>query len=138
MTRRDLLNAISPDRHGSDAWQWDPEQLSRSEGRQVIDVVFDEIILALLRGEKVEVPIGTFEVRNQTRKPVRNWFLRRVRVTYAKPKVVHFEVDPSIIGGAPITPPPQPKKIGSRSQNPPKGRSPKARRGSPGSRQSSK
>jgi nucleoid DNA-binding protein len=98
MTRRDLVEAISPQRRGSDAWNWDPEQLSRSEARDVIDVVLDEIVQALKRGENVTLPIGSFEVKERSRPPQRGWYLKRVRVLYKRLKFIGFEPDQSIAG----------------------------------------
>ena len=45
---------------------------------------------ALRRGEEVEMPFGRLEVAEHSRKPVRGWFLGRVRVTYRKRKFIRF------------------------------------------------
>jgi nucleoid DNA-binding protein len=55
-----------------------------------VSVVFDSIAAALKKGEKVTLPIDTFEVLEHTRPPLRRWFLGRVRVTYAQRKYVKF------------------------------------------------
>ena len=55
-----------------------------------MDVIFDSIAAAVRKGEKVTLPIGTFEVMEHTRPPMRRWLLKRVRVTYAKRKYVKF------------------------------------------------
>jgi nucleoid DNA-binding protein len=49
-----------------------------------VNVIFDSIAAALKKGEKVTLPIGTFEVLEHTRAPTRGWFLKRVRVIYAQ------------------------------------------------------
>ena len=67
MTRIDLVDAISPNRLGSDKSQWDPDVLSRSEAEEVVNVVFEAIVEALLKRETVDLPIGTFEVQKRTR-----------------------------------------------------------------------
>jgi hypothetical protein len=59
------VDAISPNRLGSDKSQWDPDVLSRSEADKVINVVFETIVEALLKRETVDLPIGTFEVRKR-------------------------------------------------------------------------
>lgn len=55
-----------------------------------MDIIFDSIAAALRKGEKVGLPIGTFEVLEHTRPPLRRWVQKRVRVTYAKRKYVKF------------------------------------------------
>ena len=84
MTRRDLVKAISPSRTGSDKSKWDPDELSRPQAEKVVNIFFDTIAEALRKGEKVTLPIGTFEVLEHTRPPLRGWLLERVRVTYRK------------------------------------------------------
>jgi nucleoid DNA-binding protein len=84
LTRRDLVKAISPSRHGIYKSAWNPEELSRSEAEGVVKAVFEEMTEALKRGETVELPFGKFEVKQHNRPPVRGWFLNRVRVTYRK------------------------------------------------------
>jgi nucleoid DNA-binding protein len=64
--------------------------LSRRRAAAVVDVIFDSIAAALKKGEKVTLLIGTFEVVDQPRPPLRRWFLGRVRVTYAQRKVIQF------------------------------------------------
>ena len=67
MTRVDLVDAISPNRLGRDKSQWDPNVLSRDVAETVVNVVFEAIVEALLKGETVDLPIGTFEVQKRTR-----------------------------------------------------------------------
>jgi nucleoid DNA-binding protein len=67
LTRVDLVDAISPNRLGSDKSQWDPDVLSRSEAEEVVNVVFEAIVEALLKRETVDLPIGTFEVQMRKR-----------------------------------------------------------------------
>lgn len=55
-----------------------------------MNVIFDSIAAALKKGEKVTLPIGTFEVLDRKRPPLRKWFLGRVRVTYVQRKYVKF------------------------------------------------
>jgi nucleoid DNA-binding protein len=58
LTRVDLVDAISPNRLGSDKSQWDPDGLSRSEAELIVNVVFEAIVEALRKGETVDLPIG--------------------------------------------------------------------------------
>jgi nucleoid DNA-binding protein len=90
VTRRDLVKAISPNRTGIESSEWDPEELSRAEAREVIDVVFEAITEALNHGEPVMLPFATFEVLDHPRPPLRRWLLGRVRVTYKKRKYIRF------------------------------------------------
>ena len=90
MTRRDLVRAISPGRTGTDKSKWDPDELSRPKAEQVVNAIFDLISAALKKGEKVTLPIGTFEVLDRKRPPLRRWFLKRVRVTYVQRKYIQF------------------------------------------------
>jgi nucleoid DNA-binding protein len=101
LKRRDLVKAISPSRTGSDKSAWNPKELSRVEAESVVKSVFDEIAEALRRGEKVTLPIGTFEVKEHTRPPLRGWFLRRVRVTYKKRKYIQFTPIEGLLGQGP-------------------------------------
>jgi nucleoid DNA-binding protein len=85
-----LIRAISPNRTGIESSEWDPEELSRAEAREVIDAVFETMTETLNRGEMVCLPFGTFEVLDHPRPPKRGWFLKRVRVIYKKPKYIRF------------------------------------------------
>jgi nucleoid DNA-binding protein len=67
----------------------------------VVNVIFDEIAEALRDGEKVTLPIGTFEVVEHTRPPLRGWFLGRGRVTYKKRKYVKFTPAEGLLGQGP-------------------------------------
>jgi nucleoid DNA-binding protein len=69
---------------------WNQYELSRPQATKVVNVIFDSIAAALKKGEKVTIPIGTLEVLEQTRPPLRRWFLGRVRVTYAQRKRIKF------------------------------------------------
>jgi nucleoid DNA-binding protein len=84
------VSAISPNRRGSDKSKWNPDELSRSQAEEVVNVVFETITEALRKGEKVTLPIGTFEVLDHTRPPKRGWFLKRVRVIYKKRRHIEF------------------------------------------------
>lgn len=66
MTRVGLVDVISPNRLGSDKSKWDPNGLSRSDAEEIVNVVFAAIVEALLKGETVDLPIGTFEVQKHT------------------------------------------------------------------------
>ena len=55
-----------------------------------MNVIFGSIAAALKKGEKVTLPIGTFEVLGRKRPPLRRWFLGRARVTYVQRKVIQF------------------------------------------------
>jgi hypothetical protein len=59
------VDAISPNRLGSDKSKWDPDGLSRSKAEEIVDVVFEAIVEALLKRETVDLPIGTFEVQKR-------------------------------------------------------------------------
>jgi nucleoid DNA-binding protein len=65
LTRVDLVDAISPNRLGSDKSKWAPNVLSRSDAEEVVNVVFEAIVEALLKAETVDLPIGTFEVQKR-------------------------------------------------------------------------
>jgi len=54
----------------------------------VVNIFFASIAEALGKGEKVILPIGTFEVLERKRPPLRGWFLNRVRVTYKRRKYI--------------------------------------------------
>jgi hypothetical protein len=43
------------------------------------------------------LPIGTFEVLEHTRPPLRRWLLDRVRVTYAQRKYVKFTLADGLV-----------------------------------------
>jgi nucleoid DNA-binding protein len=90
LNRRDPASAISPGRTGTDKSKWDPDELSRPKAEQVVNATFDSIAAALKQGEKVTLPIGTFEVLRHTRPPMRRWLLGRVRVTYARRRYIQF------------------------------------------------
>jgi nucleoid DNA-binding protein len=91
MRRRELVDSISPGRKGHDkSVPWNPDELTHREAEAVVTEVFGSISEALRNGETVKLPFGTFEVVDQPRAPLRRWFLNRVRVTYAKRKVVRF------------------------------------------------
>jgi nucleoid DNA-binding protein len=66
------------------------QKLTRAEARSVVTGCLDLMTEALRRGEVVEMPFGRLEVAEHNRKPVRGWFLGRVRVTYRKRKFVRF------------------------------------------------
>src|SRR5664279_3137034 len=83
LTRRELVCAISPTRTGNNKSKWNPHELSRPQATKVVNIFFDSIASALCKGEKVVLPIGTFEVLEHTRPPLRRRFLKRIRVTYA-------------------------------------------------------
>jgi hypothetical protein len=54
--------------------------LSRSEAEEVVNVVFEAIVEALLKRETVDLPIGTFEVEKRTR-PTLSGRLRKIEFT---------------------------------------------------------
>lgn len=65
--------------------------LTRVEARRLVNGFFECIEDALQRGEDVELPFGRFSVGKHNRKPLRGWFLNRIRVTYRKSrKFVRF------------------------------------------------
>jgi nucleoid DNA-binding protein len=66
------------------------QKLTRAESRRLVTGFFDLMAEALRRGEEVEMPFGRLEVAEHSRKPVRGWFLGRVRVTYRKRKFIRF------------------------------------------------
>ena len=71
-----------------DEWEVNREIVRHMQ--KMVNVIFDSIAAALKKGEKVTLPIGTFEVLDQPRPPMRRWLLGRVRVTYAQRKFVKF------------------------------------------------
>lgn len=68
----------------------DKQGLTCREARQIVSVVLDSVKEALRRGESVDTSLGTFEVIERKRKPLRGWFLGRVRVTYRQRKFIRF------------------------------------------------
>jgi nucleoid DNA-binding protein len=80
LTRVDLVDAISPNRLGSDKSKWDPNVLTRSEADEVVTVLFDAIVEALVKGETVGLPIGTFEVLKR-KTPTPSGRLRKIEFT---------------------------------------------------------
>jgi nucleoid DNA-binding protein len=79
MTRADLVSELVEN-----------HQLTHRDAKQVVSVVFGSITQALKDGEDVDLPIGRFEVAVRKRKPLRGWFLNRIRVTYKKQKYIRF------------------------------------------------
>ena len=77
-----------------------------------MNVIFGSIAAALKKGEKVTLPIGTFEVKTHTRPPLRRWILGHARVTYARWRYVKFtpaeELTEPVSGGV--------KKAGGRGK----------------------
>jgi nucleoid DNA-binding protein len=69
--------------------RWDGE-LSRPQAEKVVNLFFASTAEALAKGEKVILPIGTFEVLERKRPPLRGWFLNRVRVTYKQRRYIQF------------------------------------------------
>jgi nucleoid DNA-binding protein len=82
---------------GTDKSAWNQYELSRPKAEAAVNVIFESIAAALKRGEKVTTPIGTFEVLEQTRPPLRRWFLGRVRVTYAQRKRIKFTPEKGLL-----------------------------------------
>jgi nucleoid DNA-binding protein len=78
--------------------KWDIDELSRNDAEAVVNAVLDSIIEAVRRGEKVVLPIGTFEVLEHKRPPKRVWILRRIRVIYKKRKYVLFTPAEGLMG----------------------------------------
>ena len=84
MTRIDLIKRLMElERPGE-------KKLTRVQARGLVKAFFDSMAEALQRGEEVEMPFGRLDVAEHDRKPVRGWFLGRVRVTYRKRKFVRF------------------------------------------------
>ena len=75
-------------RTGNDKSKWDPDELSRPKAEQVVNVIFNSITAALRKGEEVTLLIGTFEVLERTRPPLRRWILGPVRVTYVQRRYI--------------------------------------------------
>ncbi len=66
--------------------------LTRAEARRLVNGFFECIVDALQRGEDVDLPFGRLSVAEHNRKPLRGWFLNRVRVTYQKSrKFIRFD-----------------------------------------------
>ena len=107
MTRVDLVDAISPNRLGSDKSQWDPDVLSRSKAEGVVDVVFEAIVEALLKRETVDLPIGTFEVQKR-KTPTLSGRLLKIEFTPDEWMIVELN-EPAARPGR-TGPPPVPRK----------------------------
>jgi nucleoid DNA-binding protein len=80
LTRIDLVDVLAPDRLGSDKSQWNRDGLSRSQAEEVVNVVFEAIVEALLKRETVDLPIGTFAVRKR-KKPTPSGRLLKIEFT---------------------------------------------------------
>jgi nucleoid DNA-binding protein len=90
VTKRDLVKALSSNERKESGSSWQREGLTYKQLEEIVDVVFDSIAGALRRGEMVYLPLGILEVIDQPRRPVRGWFLDRVRVTYKRRRVIKF------------------------------------------------
>ena len=107
MTRVDLVDAISPNRLGSDKSKWDPDVLSRSDAEQVVNAVFAVIVETLLQGETVDLPIGTFEVlKRKTPTPSG----RLLKIEFAPDEWMLIELNEPAASRKRTGPPPVPRK----------------------------
>src|ERR1035437_5447954 len=87
MTRADLITILM------NTELEEHRNLTREQARAVVNEIFEAIKDALRNGEVAHLPFGSFSVQEQTRKPKRGWFLKRVRVIYAQPNVIKFRGD---------------------------------------------
>ena len=87
MTRADLITILmNTELEGH-------RNLTREQARAVVREIFATIREALRNEGDVRLPFGNFSVQEQSRKPMRRWFLKRVRVTYAQPYRIKFQGD---------------------------------------------
>jgi hypothetical protein len=101
------VDAISPNRLGSDKSQWDPNVLSRSDAEEVVNVVFEAIVEALLKRETVDLPIGTFEVQKRTRPTPSG---RLLKIEFMPDEWMLFELNKPAGRPGRTGPPPVPRK----------------------------
>ena len=87
MTRADLITILM------NTELEEHRNLTREQARAVVDEIFAAIKDALRNGEDAHLPFGSFSVQEQSRKPIRRWFLGRVRVTYAQRNRIKFQGD---------------------------------------------
>jgi nucleoid DNA-binding protein len=87
MTRADLISILM------NTELEEHRNLTREQARAVVSEIFEAIKDALRNGEDVSLPVGNFEVCEQTRKPICRWFLKRVRVTYKQRYKIKFQGD---------------------------------------------
>jgi nucleoid DNA-binding protein len=73
MTRADLIRILM------NAELEEHQNLTREQARTVVSEIFEAIKDALRNGEDAHLPFGSFRVQEQSRKPIRRWFLKRVR-----------------------------------------------------------
>src|ERR1017187_9202055 len=87
MTRADLIRILM------NKELEEHRNLTREQARAVVSEIFEAIKDALRKGEDAHLPFGSFSVQERSRKPIRRWFLKRVRVTYAQRNVIKFRGD---------------------------------------------
>jgi nucleoid DNA-binding protein/transposase-like protein len=87
MTRADLISILM------NTELEEHRYLTREQARAVVDEIFEAIKDALRNGEVTHLPFGSFSVQERSRKPIRRWFLKRVRVTYKQRNVIKFQGD---------------------------------------------
>src|ERR1035437_6788819 len=87
MTRADLIRILM------NTELEEHRNLTREQARVMVDEIFVAIKEALRNGEDARLPFGSFSVQEQSRKPIRRWFLKRVRVTYKQRNVIKFRGD---------------------------------------------
>src|ERR1017187_2047698 len=84
MTRADLISILM------NKELEEHRNLTREQARAVVNEIFGAVTEALRNGEDARLPFGSFSVQEQSRKPIRRWFLKRVRVTYKQRNVIKF------------------------------------------------
>jgi nucleoid DNA-binding protein len=87
MTRADLISILM------NTELEEHRNLTREQARAVVSEIFEAIKDALRNGEVAHLPFGSFSVQEQSRKPKRRWFLKRVRVIYAQRNMIKFRGD---------------------------------------------
>jgi nucleoid DNA-binding protein len=100
MTRADLIRILM------NTELEEHRNLTREQARVIVDEIFEAIKDALRNGEDAHLPFGSFSVQEQSRKPIRRWFLKRVRVTYAQRYVITFRGDKYVLEPATHRQPP--------------------------------
>src|ERR1039457_6317519 len=84
MTRADLISILM------NTELEEHRNLTREQARAVVNEIFAAIAEALQNGEDAHLPVGNLGVYERSRKPIRRWFLKRVRVIYKQRYTIKF------------------------------------------------
>jgi len=108
MTRADLISILM------NKELEEHRNLTREQARAVVSEIFRAIKEALRNREDAHLPVGSFSVQEQSRKPKRGWFLKRVRVIYKQRNVIKFQGDKYDL--EPATHPQPPHTLNSKGE----------------------